>query len=66
MRIAEARFATRRLDEQKAFYGGALGLPPLEDDGRIAAFGVGDSRLVFAEGEGRRAHVPLRVRRTPQ
>jgi catechol-2,3-dioxygenase len=52
MRIAEARFATRRLDAQKAFYGGALGLPPLEDDGRIAAFGVGDSRLVFAEGRG--------------
>jgi catechol-2,3-dioxygenase len=52
MRIAEARFATRRLDAQKAFYGGVLGLPPLEDDGRIAAFGAGDSRLVFAEAEG--------------
>ena len=51
MQIVEARLTTRRLEEQKAFYGRILGLPLVEDDGRVVAFGVGTSRLVFVRAE---------------
>lgn len=51
MRIVEARLTTRRLEEQKAFYGGVLGLPLVEDEGRLIAFGIGTSRLVFVRAE---------------
>jgi catechol 2,3-dioxygenase-like lactoylglutathione lyase family enzyme len=51
MQIVEARLTTRRLEEQKAFYGRILSLPLVEDDGRVVAFGVGTSRLVFVRAE---------------
>jgi catechol-2,3-dioxygenase len=51
MQKVEARLTTRRLEQQKAFYGRILGLPLVEDDGRVVAFGVGTSRLVFVRAE---------------
>ena len=60
MHLREIRLASARLDEQRALYAGALGLPTA-GEGDALAVGIGDARLVLEPGEPSPQHFAIRI-----
>jgi catechol 2,3-dioxygenase-like lactoylglutathione lyase family enzyme len=58
--LREIRLASARLDDQRALYAGAFGLPTA-DEGRALAVGIGDARLVLEPGEPSPQHFAIRI-----
>jgi catechol 2,3-dioxygenase-like lactoylglutathione lyase family enzyme len=58
--LREIRLASERLDEQRALYAGAFGLPATDADG-VLAVGIGDARLVLVPGEPTPQHFAIRI-----
>jgi catechol 2,3-dioxygenase-like lactoylglutathione lyase family enzyme len=58
--LREIRLATRRFDEQRALYAGALGLPATDEEAALAV-GIGDARLVLVPGEPTPQHFAVRI-----
>jgi catechol 2,3-dioxygenase-like lactoylglutathione lyase family enzyme len=58
--LREIRLAARRLEDQRALYAGAFGLPATDENGALAVR-IGDARLVLAPGDPSPQHFAIRI-----